>query len=394
VPHLLLISNGHGEDAIGARLADALRAEGCTLEALPIVGAGRAYAAAGVALAGPTAVMPSGGFIYGRPRELLQDLSHGLLGLTRAQWAAVRAGRARWDGVLAIGDVVPLTFACASGRPYGFVGCAKSDWYTGGRPGSYGWHERWLLRRPACVGVWPRDALTTDHLRAAGVRASWLGNPMMDGLIPTGRPLPGPERALMGALPPDGAEPLAGVPETVLLLPGSRAEAPRNMALLARVVLRLQRPGRRFLAALAQAPDGPAWVPSGWTQGPGPSLTHLDGARIELVWEAFADALHASDVVLAMAGTATEQAVGLGKPAITLPGPGPQFTRRFAEAQERLLGEAVWVAGSPEEAARRVEDLLAAPGERARLGAIGQARMGPPGATARVARALVGALQA
>jgi uncharacterized protein (TIGR03492 family) len=394
VPHLLLISNGHGEDAIGARLADALRAEGCTLEALPIVGAGHAYTARGVDLTGPTAVMPSGGFIYGRPVELLRDVRHGLLGLTRAQWAAVRAGRARWDGVLAIGDVVPLAFAWASDRPYGFVGCAKSDWYTGGRPGSYAWHERWLLRRPACLGVWPRDALTTDHLQGAGVRAAWLGNPMMDGLTPTGLPLPGAEGAPVEPRRPPGGEPDAGGPETVLLLPGSRAEAPRNMALLAEVVLRLQRPGRRFLAALAGAPDGLAWVPTGWAHEPSGALRHPDGAHIGLVWDAFADALHAADVVLAMAGTATEQAVGLGKPAVTLPGPGPQFTRSFAQAQRRLLGEAVALAHGPDQAARRVEDLLAEPAERMRRGAIGQARMGPPGSSARIARAFVGALQA
>ena len=39
-----------------------------------------------------------------------------------------------------------------------------------------------------------------------------------------------------------------------------------------------------------------------------------------------------------MAGTAVEQAVGLGKPVVQIPGKGPQFTYRFAEAQMRLLG--------------------------------------------------------
>jgi len=39
-----------------------------------------------------------------------------------------------------------------------------------------------------------------------------------------------------------------------------------------------------------------------------------------------------------MAGTATEQFVGLGKPAIAIPGIGPQFTAAFAEAQSRHLG--------------------------------------------------------
>ena len=54
---------------------------------------------------------------------------------------------------------------------------------------------------------------------------------------------------------------------------------------------------------------------------------------------AFAPALFASTLGLCMAGTATEQLVGLGRRAFTVAcGAGPQFTPAFAEAQVRLLG--------------------------------------------------------
>ena len=43
-----------------------------------------------------------------------------------------------------------------------------------------------------------------------------------------------------------------------------------------------------------------------------------------------------------MAGTASEQAIGLGKPVIQIEGKGPQFTKSFAEAQRRLLGKYVF----------------------------------------------------
>ena len=43
-----------------------------------------------------------------------------------------------------------------------------------------------------------------------------------------------------------------------------------------------------------------------------------------------------------MAGTAAEQAIGLGKPVIQIEGKGPQFTKTFAEAQRRLLGKYVF----------------------------------------------------
>ena len=45
-----------------------------------------------------------------------------------------------------------------------------------------------------------------------------------------------------------------------------------------------------------------------------------------------------------MAGTAAEQAIGLGKPVIQIEGKGPQFTKSFAEAQRRLLGKYVFCA--------------------------------------------------
>ena len=47
-----------------------------------------------------------------------------------------------------------------------------------------------------------------------------------------------------------------------------------------------------------------------------------------------------------MAGTAAEQAIGLGKPVIQIEGKGPQFTQTFAEAQRRLLGKYVFCASN------------------------------------------------
>jgi uncharacterized protein (TIGR03492 family) len=47
-----------------------------------------------------------------------------------------------------------------------------------------------------------------------------------------------------------------------------------------------------------------------------------------------------------MTGAAVEQAVGLGKPVKAVPGNSPAFTYRFAEAQNRLLGDSVQVIGT------------------------------------------------
>ncbi|AKV71223.1 hypothetical protein VL20_6511 [Microcystis panniformis FACHB-1757] len=52
-----------------------------------------------------------------------------------------------------------------------------------------------------------------------------------------------------------------------------------------------------------------------------------------------------------MAGTATEQLVGLGKPAITIAGSGPQFTPHFAKLQQRLLGCSILLGDSADSVA-------------------------------------------
>jgi len=62
--------------------------------------------------------------------------------------------------------------------------------------------------------------------------------------------------------------------------------------------------------------------------------------------DAFADILQHSSLVIGMTGTAVEQAVGFGKPVNAVPGKGPAFTCRFAEAQNLLLGDSVQVIGT------------------------------------------------
>jgi uncharacterized protein (TIGR03492 family) len=87
-----------------------------------------------------------------------------------------------------------------------------------------------------------------------------------------------------------------------------------------------------------------------------------------------------------MAGTANEQAAGLGRVVITFPGHGPQACRARLRIQERLLGgAAIFVDGPAETVAAEIVRLLDDPEERARRAQAGRNRMGPPGASARIA---------
>ncbi|MCT7986105.1 lipid-A-disaccharide synthase-related protein [Laspinema sp. A4] len=432
---ILCLSNGHGEDAIALRVLRQLQQHPHSpdLAALPLVGDGRAYLQLPeVEIVGPVKPMPSGGFVYMDGRQLLGDISHGLLGLTWKQYQAIRQWAKQGDAVLAVGDIVPLLFARLSGLPYAFIGTAKSEYYLRDEAGVLPrrtWFERleswsgsvylpWeraLMRNKRCRAVFPRDALTTETLQQFSIPAYDLGNPMMDDLE-------------VDATAPIFYDPDAELKETqrslvVTLLPGSRApEAYGNWQQilwgLASVVETFNKRHPVILAAIApglniehfsQELENYGWhrhssLLDGIGDNPGPSeidqaiaslqasgaLTFTQKtARLLLTQTGFVECLRYGDVAIAMAGTATEQFVGLGKPAIALPGKGPQFTPAFAEAQSRLLGPSVTLVKRPDQVAEVIQQLLRDPDLLQLIGENGQRRMGEPGASQRIATHLM-----
>lgn len=401
---LLCLSNGHGEDEIAVRILQELQ-QRSTVEvaALPIVGTGRAYAQRQIPVIGPVQVLPSGGFIYMDAQQLARDLQGGLLQLTGKQFQAVRAWAKQGGVILAVGDIVPLLFAWSSSATYAFVGTAKSEYYLRDQAGPlsrHGWQrwegwsgsvyhpwERWLMSCRRCKAVFPRDRLTTEILQQGSIPAFDLGNPMMD-------------------LEPSVAHLFPREPVTVLLLPGSRPpEAYENWQQITSALPGLVQAFESLLFLGAIAP-GLSLEPlreildaQGWTlQATQPSILARDPtaltfiqkqATLILAQHAFPDCLHCADLAIAMAGTATEQFVGLGKPAILIPGQGPQFTARFAESQTRLLGPSVTLVHRPEQVAEAVKALL---GDCDRLSLIaenGRRRMGESGAAHRIAECLI-----
>lgn len=441
-PPLLVLSNGHGEDVIALALIEALKRLRPQLDVavLPLVGTGEAFAAAErrglLRRVGPRRTLPSGGFSNQSLIGLLRDLGAGLALLSWRQWRLIRAWGRRGHPLLAVGDLLPLLLAWGSGGPYAFLGTPKSD-YTWASPSPPGWGaspladayhrckgsewDPWewaLMRGRRCRLVAMRDRLTARGLRRHGVAALAVGNPMMDDL--EGAPLP---PALRGS-------------RRVLLLPGSRMpEALRNL--------------RRLLACLPELPEAPPATDPGWLvllatgrhptaaelvpalqgagfqplpadrsgaadrdpaakaqpqQGPPPSgLTHaavepagdLAAAPTSLwrrgcitIWVGqgrFRPWAGWAELGLATAGTATEQLVGLGVPALSLPGRGPQFQAGFARRQSRLLGGAVQPLRNAPELRQALLALLDNERERQRRGRIGRRRMGAAGGSDRLA---------
>jgi len=396
---LLVLSNGHGEDLIAQRVLDALGRRRPDLEVvvLPLVGEGSAFAAVeqagGLRRVGPRRALPSGGFSNQSLRGLLADLGAGVLGLSLSQWQLVRRWGRCGDPVLAVGDLLPLLLAWASGAPYGFIGTPKSDYTWASGPGSAGlaacYHglkgsewDPWewaLMGRRRCRLVAVRDGLTARGLRRHGVPALAPGNPMMDGLQ-------------AGPLP----EALASH-RRLLLLGGSRM--PEALANLRRLLQAVAGPAAAqplvLLAPTGARPSPAEWAPLLRELGYGPAdpppgsgaaAAWRRGSHLLLIGPGrFADWASWAELGLAAAGTATEQLVGLGIPALSLPGPGPQFKRGFAARQSRLLGGAVAVCDSPAALAARLELLLREPALRLALGRIGRRRMGPAGGSEALA---------
>ena len=428
---LLVLSNGHGEDIIAVRIIQALQTLSSPPDifVLPIVGEGHAYQKINVPIIGKVQNMPSGGFVYMDSKELMRDVSGGLIQLTWNQiksvrrWVRLQTSLGNQKAILAVGDIVPLLFAATSGANYAFVGTAKSEYYVRDEAGllprkskSAKWEnfsgsiyhpwERWLMSRSRCQAVFPRDSLTTKILKKWSIPAVDAGNPMMDGLK-TNFSSPGFDRG--NAEHKEQIRPLI-----VTLLPGSRApEAYNNwemiMVSVSALVASLQQPDSLFsgagtmifLGAIAPGLDCGILSQSlhiqGWRlcdqsplQIPDPdSLTFKQkNAYLILTQAAYNECLHWGDLAIAMAGTATEQFIGLGKPAIAIPGGGPQYNAAFAEAQSRLLGISLTLVNQPSQVLPAMQSLLKNPDLLHDIAKNGLQRMGLAGAAQRIAECL------
>jgi uncharacterized protein (TIGR03492 family) len=415
---LLCISNGHGEDVIAIAILQALQslAPELILTALPIVGTGELYHQQAIPLVGATKALPSGGFLNMDTRQLARDLKGGLIGLTWAQIKAVRTWAKGGGMILAVGDIVPLLFGFGSGVNYAFVGTAKSDYYwrdeLGVLPKADWWRhwsrsdyfpwERWLMRHARCRCVFVRDTITATGLKQWPIRAFDAGNPMMDGFNPSMDPSMNPcmdySQDRNGDWPESAGDELA--PLTVCLLPGSRVpEAYENWRLMVQAIENVmqvcQNRGLVFLAAVAPglALDVLAAIllEQGWQMDQQGQYVKAK-ARLAVSRQDFVGFLQRGQVAIAMAGTATEQFVGLGKPVITLPGAGPQFTATFAQRQTRLLGVSVTLVANPSEVGDAVVALLSDPDRLAQIYQNGRHRLGPPGAAQRIAATLLAEL--
>lgn len=372
---LTVVSNGHGEDAIGALLSREVRSQRPDLEvrAFPLVGGGRAYHDVGIATLGPCRPMPSGGLMLHSWENLSADLRAGWLSLAATQFRDLARHRA--EVLLIVGDLFAQLMAASTWSRARFiyqplVSVLQAD---GARPPlhrlameRFTYPERLLMRHRA-HRVYVRDDASAAWLRRHGVHhAVSLGNPAID--------------VVAGTITERDAE--SG--DRLALLPGSRAHADRALALMLSVVATTD-----LTAAVAWAMPHPP-RPAGWEWRPGDSArgrlgTLVRGSSVVAVFERdVAKALGGAKLALATTGTAAEQAAAAGVPVISFALP-PEHTADFLAGQKRLLGEALTVTDPDRDAiVTAAQALLGDEARFRRAAGAGRLRMGGSGGTSAI----------
>jgi uncharacterized protein (TIGR03492 family) len=371
----LFISNGHGEDAIAAAIVASMP-KSAVVEAYPMIGAGNAYA--GVCpIVGPRATLASEGWRNVKG-SLRRDIATGGLGTVPPALNFLRQIKGKYDRVTVVGDMIGVLACYLTGHR----GLYYLDVYKTGAARLYSGPERWTIKQ-ACKTVFCRADNLARSLEHIGVDARSAGNVMMD-TIPHGD---------------YDAQARRQRPLAVTLLPGSRALTAESFALQVAALRTLPAELRPdvFLAVAGSVSVDELAKKAGLKRttmlsAESADLGELSDGDLTIHMArgaAMGNLLAASDVVLSQAGTATVQALGLGKPAITFVNPRDRRSR-FTDEQ-MLFGEAraVVPADAPAVGAA-LRGLLGDDEERRRLANIGRQRIGGPGAMAAIIEALVG----
>lgn len=372
---ILFVSNGHGEEAIAARLArEVASLAAVEFDHLALVG--EFGHPSGMRDVGPRRALPSGGLIaMGNWPNIASDLRAGLLGHTLQQLRFLRGARGRYAAVVAVGDVFGLLMALQARSPTVYVGTAKSVYVA-----PYGRLEEQVLRRARAIFV--RDEATAQRLRNHGVDAQAPGNAIVDlyetdlavsrsferqiALFPGSRGAAYADGLFLCSVVRRIAELRSGVGAVLSIAPGLRAE--RFAELLGGdgwSVLQGEEPQVPFVLLAGESPMVRAW------SGPIGAL------------------LPSTDLVLGQAGTANEAAAAAGVPVVAFELAGEKKSAWYRMRQRGLLGDALKiVSGDIQAASQAVLELLDDPALRGSMGATGRERMGPPGGARAIAQAV------
>ncbi len=335
---ILLLSNGHGEDLSGSLLAKCLVMKGNLVEALPIVGDGENYKKVNIRIIGKTKKFKTGGIGYNSFKGRMLEIFGGqIIYLFKKLYLSYKL-RNKYDFYFVIGDIVPVFFAWFAKKDFFTYLVAYSSHYEGKL--KLPWPCKSFLISKYSKKIYARDFLTANDLtQQLQKRVSFLGNPFMDkfsffekkskaltfniGLFP-------------GSRFPEISENLQLMLEVL--------ETMSNLKYFENIVFRFAIVNALSTTKIKQILKKRKWIFVEKLVKNNSLEFEFGFISIIFNWNMFEQILYESKFVISMAGTATEQAIGLAKPVIQIEGKGPQFTKSFAEAQRRLLGRYVFCA--------------------------------------------------
>lgn len=331
-----------------------------------MIGSGKAYDGL-CPVVGPRATLASEGWRNVKG-SLRRDIVNGGIMTVPPALRFLRSVRGHYDRIIVVGDMVGVLACLLTGNK----DLVYIDVYKTGAARLYSAAEAWAIAR-SCTTVFCRADNLAQLLVARGVDARFAGNLMMDA-VPRGD-----YDAARRRQKPLGAT----------LLPGSRALTSESFALQVEA-LRMIAPEQRpdvFLAVAGSVNVDELGRVAGLRRTPMLSSESADLGELsdgELTihmarGEAMGNLIDASDLVLSQAGTATVQALGLGRPVITFVNPRDRRSR-FSDEQNLFGAARVVVDAEVAAVGAALRLLLDDAGERARLGDVGRDRIGGPGA--------------
>ena len=333
---ILFLSNGHGEDLSGSLLAKQLKRDGNIVNALPIVGKGIHYQKVKIKIIGKTREFSTGGIGYNSLKGRLLEIFGGeIIYLLQKLYLSYKL-RKKYDFYIVVGDIVPVFFAWLAKKRFFTYLVAYSSHYEGQL--RLPWPCKHFLISKNAKTIYARDFLTANDLTLQlRKKVLFLGNPFMDKFFLINQKT---KISLLCV----GLFPGSRFPETIdnLVSILEVLEVMAEISYFQKIEFNFALVNDLSKSMIKQILNKRNW------KNPLESFENdvlkfqYQFITVNFKWNSFDEILTKSSFVISMAGTASEQAIGLAKPVIQIEGKGPQFTKSFAEAQRRLLGKNIF----------------------------------------------------
>jgi len=235
---------------------------------------------------------------------------------------------------------VPVFFAWVCKKDFFTYLVAYSSHYEGKL--KLPWPSKFFLVSQKAKKIYARDSLTANDLTLQlKKKVSFLGNPFMDKFFSRNKELKKSEFSI-GLFP--GSRFPENLDNFVLIL--EVLEALSDLKYFQKIEFNFAIVNALSSSKIKEIFQNRRWLNLEQIKEKYLLKFQYKSLEVNIYWNNFDKILLKSRCCISMAGTASEQAIGLGKPVIQIEGKGPQFTKSFAEAQRRLLGKYVFCASN------------------------------------------------